>query len=150
FRAGVHSADTSGLMRRMIKEDLLTFDGKPLFPERIAQTVPYQLTADEQELYQHVTEYVREGMNRAARLDDKRRNTVGFALTVLQRRLASSPEAIYQSLVRRADRLKRRRDDLLSGRNVVDDFPQVDLEDWDEDERSASEAEQVEEDLIDS
>ncbi len=28
FRAGVHSADTSGLMRRMVKEDLLTFDGQ--------------------------------------------------------------------------------------------------------------------------
>ena len=35
-------------------------------------------------------------MNRAAKLDGKRRNTVGFALTVLQRRLASSPEAIYR------------------------------------------------------
>src|SRR5690606_34176059 len=116
FRAGVHSADTSGLMRRMVKEELLTFEGKPLFPERIAQTVPYELTEDEQDLYERVTQYVREGMNRAERLDDSRRNTVGFALTVLQRRLASSPEAIYQSLVRRAERLARRRDDLLHGR----------------------------------
>ena len=31
-------------MRRMVKEDLLTFEGKPLFPERIAETVPYELT----------------------------------------------------------------------------------------------------------
>ena len=29
-------------MRRMVKEELLTFEGKPLFPERIAETVPYQ------------------------------------------------------------------------------------------------------------
>ena len=36
--------DTSGLMRRMVKEDLLTFEGKPLFPERIAETVPYELS----------------------------------------------------------------------------------------------------------
>jgi SNF2 family DNA or RNA helicase len=72
FRAGVHSADTSGLMRRMVKEDLLTFDGKPLFPERIAQTVPYELTTDEQDLYERVTQYVREGMNRAERLDQGR------------------------------------------------------------------------------
>ena len=35
-------------MRRMVKEDLLTFDGKPLFPERIAETVPYELTELEQ------------------------------------------------------------------------------------------------------
>jgi hypothetical protein len=33
---------------------------------------------------------------------------VGFALTSLQRRLASSPEAIYQSLKRRRNKLKRR------------------------------------------
>ncbi|XSG86691.1 MAG: hypothetical protein ACPW60_15150 [Methylohalobius sp. ZOD2] len=35
-----------------------------------------------------------------------RKNTLGFALTQLQRRLASSPEAIYQSLKRRRKRLE--------------------------------------------
>jgi hypothetical protein len=40
--------------------------------------------------------------------NDKRAGTVGFALTILQRRLASSPEAIYQSLHRRKERLERR------------------------------------------
>ncbi|MDB4873527.1 MAG: helicase domain protein, partial [Gemmatimonadales bacterium] len=149
FKAGVHNADTTGLMRRMVKEDLLTFDGKPLFPERIAQTVPYALTEDEQDLYERVTEYVREGMNRAARLDDKRRNTVGFALTVLQRRLASSPEAIYWSLVRRGGRLERRLDDLIHGRGVVDEPAPIDR-DWDDDEHSAEEVEQVEEELLDA
>ncbi|MFA2151193.1 RNA helicase, partial [Escherichia coli] len=47
-----------------------------------------------------------EQMNRADKLDNKKKNTVGFALTQLQRRLASSPEAIYQSLKRRRNRLK--------------------------------------------
>lgn len=150
FKAGLHNADTTGLMRRMVKEDLLTFEGKPLFPERIAQTVPYELTAAEQDLYERVTEYVREGMNRAARLDDKRRNTVGFALTVLQRRLASSPQAIHQSLVRRAARLKRHRDDLIHGRRAVEDLTPVDLGGWDDEEHSADEVEQVEEELLDA
>ncbi|WP_066376443.1 helicase-related protein [Herbidospora mongoliensis] len=150
YKADVHNADTTGFMRRMVKEDLLTFDGKPLFPERIAQTVPYELTEDEQDLYERVTEYVREGMNRAARLDDKRRNTVGFALTVLQRRLASSPEAIYRSLVRRSERLQRRRDDLIHGRVVTDDSVTIDLGDWHDGERSAEEVEQVEEELLDA
>lgn len=89
--AGVHSQDTTGLMRlmrRMIKEDLLTFEGKPLFPERVAETVPYELSPPENELYAAVTDYVRHEMNRADKLDPSRRNTVGFALTVLQRRLA--------------------------------------------------------------
>lgn len=150
YKAGVSSTDTTGLMRRMVKEDLLTFEGKPLFPERIAQTVPYELSEDEQDLYERVTEYVREGMNRADRLDDKRRRTVGFALTVLQRRLASSPEAIYQSLVRRANRLRRRRDDLVHGRVVHDEPAPVNLRDWDDDEHSAEEIEQLEEELLDS
>ena len=86
-------------MRRMVKENLLKFDGTPLFPERIAYTVPYKLSDAEAQLYKAVTDYVREEFNRAEALEnDKRAGTVGFALTILQRRLASSPEAIYQSL----------------------------------------------------
>lgn len=109
FRDGVHSSDVSDLMRRMVKEDLLKFDGTPLFPERIAYTVPYSLSDDEACLYKAVTEYVREEFNRAEALEnDKRAGTVGFALTILQRRLASSPEAIYQSLHRRRERLESR------------------------------------------
>ena len=50
-REGVHTADGSDLMRRMIKENLLRFDGRPLFPERRAYTVPYQLSDLEMVLY---------------------------------------------------------------------------------------------------
>ena len=109
FRDGVHQADVSDLMRRMVKESLLKFDGRPLFPERIAYTVPYKLSEAEARLYREVTDYVREEFNRADALqNDKRAGTVGFALTILQRRLASSPEAIYQSLRRRRERLEKR------------------------------------------
>ena len=109
FRDGVHTADVSDLMRRMVKENLLTFDAKPLFPERCAYTVPYKLSDGEAALYKAVTEYVREEFNRAEALEnDRRAGTVGFALTILQRRLASSPEAIYQSLRRRRERLESR------------------------------------------
>ena len=109
FRDGVHQGDVTDLMRRMVKENLLKFDGRPLFPERIAYTVPYKLSDWEAQLYKSVTEYVREEFNRAEALqNDKRAGTVGFALTILQRRLASSPEAIYQSLRRRRERLEKR------------------------------------------
>ncbi|HEV3071457.1 MAG TPA: helicase-related protein [Solirubrobacteraceae bacterium] len=153
YQTKVHTADTSGLMRRMVKEDLLTFEGKPLFPERIAETVPYELTELEQDLYEQVTTYVREGMNRAAKLDGKRRNTVGFALTVLQRRLASSPEAIYRSLERRADRLERRKQEVIAGSviaepsagDVISDFDELDDE-----EISAEELEHIEDELVDA
>jgi hypothetical protein len=53
-------------------------------------------TFAEAQLYNDVTAYVKEEMNRADQLDGKRKGTVGFALTALQRRLASSPEAILQ------------------------------------------------------
>ena len=109
FRDGVHVTDVSDLMRRMVKERLLKFDGKPLFPQRIAYTVPYKLSDAEARLYTDVTDYVREEFNRAEALANaKRAGTVGFALTILQRRLASSPEAIYQSLRRRRERLESR------------------------------------------
>ncbi|MFD2839076.1 DEAD/DEAH box helicase [Populibacterium corticicola] len=112
YRHGVHRTDTSGLMRRMVKEDLLTFEGKPLFPERHAYTVEYDLSPAERDLYDQVTDYVRTEMGRAERIaqdgDKKRGNNVGFALTVLQRRLASSPEAILRSLERRQQRLDGR------------------------------------------
>ncbi|MFO0767683.1 MAG: DEAD/DEAH box helicase [Nitrospiraceae bacterium] len=109
FRDGVHQADVSDLIRRMVKESLLKFDATPLFPERIAYTMPYKLSPAEAQLYKAVTDYVREEFNRAEALqNDKRAGTVGFALTILQRRLASSPEAIYQSLRRRRERLESR------------------------------------------
>ena len=109
FRDGVHLADTSDMMRRLVKEHLLKFDGTPLFPERIAYTVAYAFSDAEADLYRQVTSYVREEFNRAEALEnDGRKGTVGFALTILQRRLASSPEAIYQSLKRRRERLEKR------------------------------------------
>ena len=164
YRQGVHRTDTHGLMRRMVKEDLLTFEGKPLFPERKAYTVEYELSPAERDLYELVTDYVRTEMGRAERIaqagDKKRGNNVGFALTVLQRRLASSPEAILRSLERRQQRLDSRLRDMqratetarLTGASIsapVEDtelpaFSVEDFEDFDEettdDERAQFEA----------
>lgn len=131
FRDGVHTADVSDLMRRMVKESLLKFDATPLFPERIAYTVPYKLSDAEALLYKEVTTYVREEFNRAEALqNDKRAGTVGFALTILQRRLASSPEAIYQSLKRRRERLENRLRELelLQRGTDVPTFVELDLD----------------------
>jgi len=112
FRDGVHTVSTRDLMRRLVKEQLVKFDGTPLFPERFAYTVKYELSPAEDLLYSHVTQYVQNEMNRADILvtagEGRRGNRVGFALTTLQRRLASSPEAIYQSLRRRVERLEKR------------------------------------------
>jgi SNF2 family DNA or RNA helicase len=108
FRDGAHLIDTSDVMRRMVKEELLKFDGTPLFPERCAYSASYNLSDLEAALYANVTDYVTNEMNKADNLDGKRKGTIGFALTILQRRLASSPEAIYKSLKRRRGRLEQR------------------------------------------
>ena len=111
FRPGVHSTDARDTLRRLTKEELRRFDGAPLFPERRAYTVQYDLSDAESDLYEAVTRYVQDEMNRAERFaarDDKRRVNVGFALTVLQRRLASSPAAIHESLKRRLNRMEDR------------------------------------------
>ncbi|MFE7093724.1 DEAD/DEAH box helicase [Streptomyces erythrochromogenes] len=143
------STDLSGIMRRMVKEDLLTFEGRRLFPERLAETVPYELTALEYDLYEDVTHYVREGMNRADRIGGTRKNTVGFALTVLQRRLASSPEAICKSLVRRTERLEHRKQEILAG-TFRETTPAVDLAALDHGDLDAQEIEEIEEELLDA
>jgi superfamily II DNA or RNA helicase len=109
FRDGAHKVDVSDLMRRMVKEEMLRFDGSKLFPPRRAYTVNYRLSDREAALYAAVTDYVKTEFAKADALaDGKRKGTVGFALTTLQRRLASSPEAIYQSLRRRRHKLQRR------------------------------------------
>lgn len=102
-----YKIDVTDIMRRMVKEKLLKFDGTRLFPERIATTVQYTLSPAERDLYDRVTEYVVHEMNRAKRLAGAKGSQVGFALTVLQRRLASSPEAIYKSLARRLERMQK-------------------------------------------
>ncbi|NEJ60789.1 DUF3883 domain-containing protein [Rhizobium leguminosarum] len=150
FRDGVHKVDASDLMRRMVKEELVKFDGTPLFPERKAYTVNYKLSEIEAALYEAVTQYVRTEMGKADQLEGARKGSVGFALTALQRRLASSPEAIYQSLRRRRERLESRlRDEKLGirGRQAIaqtlSDVPE------DDEDLNAEEQETLEEALID-
>jgi superfamily II DNA or RNA helicase len=155
FREGVHKADVSDMMRRLTKEELYRFDGTPLFPERKAYTASYALSPEETGLYQAVTTYVREEMNRADDTgDDKRRSSVGFALQILQRRLASSPAAIHRSLERRRKRLEERlREERLmrhggSARLARSpDLPRYDPDDFEE--VPGAEAEAAEEQIVD-
>lgn len=149
FRDGVHKIDASDLMRRMVKEEMLKFDGTPLFPERRAYTVNYKLSELEASLYEKVTTYVMEQMGKADELDGQRRGSVGFALTALQRRLASSPEAIYQSLKRRHARLEKRLREEKLGNRARLRAETVHLAPDDEDELNADEQEQLEEVLVD-
>src|SRR5690606_34353236 len=121
-------------------------------------TVPYKLSEAEAHLYKSVTDYVREEFNRADALqNEKRAGTVGFALTILQRRLASSPEAIYQSLRRRRERLESRQrvlEVLQRGGQVAAVLaaagPQLDPDDVEDlEEAPENEVEAAEEEILD-
>ena len=153
FRDGVHRiADTSDLMRRMVKEELVKFDGTPLFPQRKAYTVNYELSDLEAALYEAVTTYVQTQMGKAEELEGQRRGSVGFALTALQRRLASSPEAIFQSLRRRRARLADRlREARLSqrGRAALVSPAGLPVPPDDDEDLTADEQENLEETLVD-
>jgi superfamily II DNA or RNA helicase len=127
------------LFLRRLKEDLKDFDGTPLFPPRKVETIKYSLTEDEKALYRGVTKYVEGHFNRA--LQKEKRN-VAFALTVLQRRLASSTRAIRKSLERRHAGLQKL---LETGKELQNNGPNYydDLDDMEERERS-----QIEEELL--
>jgi superfamily II DNA or RNA helicase len=153
-REGVHKADVSDMMRRLTKEELYRFDGTPLFPERRAYTATFEFSPEEAALYSAVTDYVRNEMNRADRVgDDKRRNNVGFALQILQRRLASSPAAIHRSLQRRLERLETRLGEERLGRaggdSILRTEPAVSLDPDDLDEATGEEVEAAEDAVVD-
>lgn len=149
-RTSNQAVDVSDVMRRLVKEDLLKFDGTPLFPERKAYTVNYDLSPREAVLYHDVTEYVQEEFNRADNLTSDHRSTVGFALTILQRRLASSPEAIYQSLHRRRERLQNRLNEEKLGKRAAEYQSTIRFEtDYDDDDYPSDEMEQEEENVAD-
>ncbi len=89
---------------RRLKEAMVDFKGKELFPKRYPKTIKYELSQEEQELYFKVSNYVKVNYNKA--LQQKRR-TVAFALILLQRRLSSSIRSIKKSLIRRQKKLEK-------------------------------------------
>ncbi len=73
-RTSAQAIDVSDVMRRLVKEELLKFDGTPLFPERIAYAVNYDLSPQEAVLYDAVTKYVQDEFNRADNLDNEHKS----------------------------------------------------------------------------
>ncbi len=101
---------------RRTKEEMVHFDHRPLYPQRNCDTLSYELsqgTDGEQELYDETTEYMRYHYNWAKALN---RSAARLAMSVFQRRLASSTYALLRSFERRLEKLERLIDDIRSGR----------------------------------
>ena len=109
LRPGESKSNLENIMLRRVKENLVNIEGQKLFPPRKAVSASYELSELELQLYESVTAYVRDEMARAMAVlagDKRKQGNVSFALTILQRRLASSPEAILSSLIRRRQKLQ--------------------------------------------
>ena len=87
---------------RRTKEEMVCFDGRPLYPQRRCDTLSYALSAAEQALNDATTRYIAETYNRARVLN---RSAARLAMSVFQRRLASSTHALMRSFERRLGRL---------------------------------------------
>ena len=99
----IKNNDNPLFLRRM-KEDMKGFDGKPLFVPRTVKTPDIKLSEEEGALYNDVSIYVKEQYDKSIKSDKKRH--IGFALVILQRRMASSTHALLRSLQRRKIRLE--------------------------------------------
>ena len=100
---------------RRTKEEMVDLDGRPLYRQRECSTFSFDLTGGEDgehALYLRTTEYLREHYNRARR----NRPAVQLAMSVFQRRLASSTSALLRSFERRIDKLERSIAEIRTGR----------------------------------
>ena len=100
-------------------------DGKPLFKPRHThlEAIAWESRHDlQRRLYEAVTEYVRQGYNRAIR---ERKSYLGFLLILMQRLVTSSTRAIRTTLERRLEVLETQPEQLVL-------FPAVPEEDWQE------------------
>jgi hypothetical protein len=101
---------------RRAKEELVYFDGEPIYPPRISNTLSYLLNSgevSEQQLYEATTRYISISYNRARLLN---RSAARLAMSVFQRRLASSTYALLRSFERRAQKLTKLVEDMRAGR----------------------------------
>lgn len=130
---------------RRLKEDMKDWLGRPLFKNRYTKTVAYQLTPEEKELYDAVTRYLSQKKEEAS---ETKNIHVSLALTVMQRRLASSIFAIKNTLERRWKALQgiidesNRNPNLWSQRHKLEGLDVDNIEEYeelDDDERDALE-----------
>lgn len=132
---------------RRLKEDMSDWHGEPLFKERHTRTITYELTKEEKELYDAVTNYL---TKRKEEANEIKNIHVSLALTVMQRRLVSSIFAIKNTLERRWKSLQGIADELRQNPNLWNQrfkmesaFNQVhdidDFEDLEDEERDALE-----------
>lgn len=138
---------------RRTKEEMVKLDGSPLYARRECDTLGFDLSDDEQVLYDATSVYIRDVYNKASTLN---RSAARLAMSVFQRRLASSTYALMRSFERRIERLNASIDaverdgpDALNKRQAELERTTVDLFETttaDEDQADGAEAHEAGED----
>lgn len=108
---------------RTAKQSAIDAEGKSLFKPRRTELAPVcwaERHRDQRQLYDAVTEYVREGYNQAMR---EKRSYIGFLMILMQRLVVSSTRAICTTLERRLEALELPQEQLSL-------FPMMSEEDW--------------------
>ena len=95
-------AECKPYLIRRTKEEMVRFDGQPIYPQQKCDTLSYGLSDAEQRLYDLTTDYIAETYNRARDLNS---SAAQLAMSVFQRRLASSSYALMRSFERRLERV---------------------------------------------
>jgi len=116
----------SAFVIRTEKRKAVTAEGKPLFRPRTTQTLGVDLEQNPAQvaLYDAVTDYVKEGYNRAVK---DRKPHIGFLMVLLQRIVTSSSHAIRCTLERRLQALENLRESSQSLTDEeLEDFTDLD------------------------
>jgi SNF2 family DNA or RNA helicase len=141
----IESGGINKFFIRRLKEDMKDWQGKPLFKDRFTKTTSYELTPEEKNLYDSVTNYL---STKKAEASQSKNIHVSLALSVMQRRLVSSIFAIRNTLERRFNALQgivdevNRNPNLWNQRHkleILDVDTITDYDELDDDERDALE-----------
>jgi superfamily II DNA or RNA helicase len=87
---------------RRLKEEMINYEGQPIYVPRLCQTVTFHLSEPEQHFYEEASEYLRWSYQTNKSIN---KNAAAMVVAVLQRRLASSVHAMLESLKRRQSRI---------------------------------------------
>lgn len=116
-----YPADAMGrYFLRRTKEEMVRLDGARVYPPRLAATFEFDLSPAEDVLYRDVTRYMQRQYNQAKILNQ---SAAQLAMSVFQRRLASSTFALARSLARRVEKLEALYQAVFSG-----EIPEEELE----------------------
>ncbi len=132
---------------RRLKEEMVDYQGQPIYKPRLCQTVKFELSRQERSFYDQSSDYLRWSFENNRSLN---KNAAAMVVAVLQRRLASSTYAMVQSLERRRKRIMDAdtADTVPSAERLLEQFDTTTADDSEPTDRGTESQERVEEQAL--